>query len=164
MDDLPVGGRKLFRHYDKRIAIFRTESRIYAVDNRCPHQGYALLQGDMKGEQLTCAWHNWKFELDQDGHCSFGGEAVRSYPVLVEGGHVFVDVTDPAAEMIAPSSRSLSGVPPPSCTVARYFPRRSSSHNVSCARVRWRKTCSTLDRSSLSSGGSRSGCHFLTWP
>ena len=102
VDDLPVGGRKLFRHYDKRIAIFRTESDIYAVDNRCPHQGYALLQGDMKGEQLTCAWHNWKFELDQDGYCSFGGEAVRSYPVQVEGGQVFVDVTDPAAEVIAP--------------------------------------------------------------
>ena len=102
IDDLPTGGRKLFRHYDKRIAIFRTEQAVYAIDNRCPHQGYALLQGDLKEEQLTCAWHNWKFELDQDGFCSFGGEAVRSYPVEVRGGQVFVDVTDPAAEVVAP--------------------------------------------------------------
>ncbi len=101
-EDLPIGGRKLFRHYDKRIALFRTERDIYAIDNRCPHQGYALLQGDVKGEQLTCAWHNWKFELDEGGHCSFGGEAVRSYPVDVRGGQVFVDVTDPAAEVMAP--------------------------------------------------------------
>lgn len=101
-EDLPVGGRKLFRHYDKRIALFRTEREIYAVDNRCPHQGYALLQGDMKDETLTCAWHNWKFELDQGGFCSFGGEGVRSYPVQIRGGVVHVDVTDPAAEVIAP--------------------------------------------------------------
>ena len=101
-DDIPINGRKLFRHFDKRIALFRTERAIYAVDNRCPHQGYALLQGDVKDEQLTCAWHNWKFELDEDGLCSFGGEAVRSYPVDVRGGQVFVDVTDPSAEVMAP--------------------------------------------------------------
>ncbi len=102
IDDLLVGGRKLFRHYDKRIAIFRTEQAVYAVDNRCPHQGYALLQGEMRGETLTCAWHNWKFELDENGTCSFGGEAVRTYPVRVSQGQVFVDVTDPSAEVIAP--------------------------------------------------------------
>lgn len=102
IDDLPVGGRKLFRHYDKRIALFRTERGIYATDNRCPHQGYALLQGDMRQETLTCAWHNWKFELDESGQCSFGGESVRTYPVEARGGQVFVDITDPAAEVIAP--------------------------------------------------------------
>ena len=101
-EDLPSGSQKLFRHYHKRIAIFRTDQAIYAVDNRCPHQGYSLLQGDMKGEQLTCAWHNWKFELDEGGLCSFGGEAVRSYPVEVRAGQVFVDVTDPAAEVVVP--------------------------------------------------------------
>jgi nitrite reductase/ring-hydroxylating ferredoxin subunit len=100
--DLPVEGRKLFRHYDKRIALFRTERAIHAIDNRCPHQGYGLLDGDVKGETLTCAWHNWKFELDQGGLCSFGGESVRSYPVEVRGDQVFVDVTDPAAEVITP--------------------------------------------------------------
>jgi nitrite reductase/ring-hydroxylating ferredoxin subunit len=102
VDDLPIGGRKLFRYYDKRVAVFRTERAIYAIDNRCPHQGYALLQGDVKEETLTCAWHNWKFELDEGGFCSFGGESVRTYPVEVRGGQVFVDVTDPAAEVIAP--------------------------------------------------------------
>ena len=102
VDDLPIGGRKLFRHYDKRIALFRTGRDIYAVDNRCPHQGYALLQGEVKEETLTCAWHNWKFELDKNGVASFGGEAVRTYPVEVRNGQVFVEVTDPAAEVIAP--------------------------------------------------------------
>lgn len=102
LSDLPEGGRKLIRHFDKRIALFRTTRGVYAVDNRCPHQGYALLQGDVKDGVLTCAWHNWKFALDQAGRCTFGGESVRSYPVELRDGAVWIDVTDPAAETLAP--------------------------------------------------------------
>ncbi len=99
--DIEVGGSKLFRHLDKRIALFRTPTGVYAVDNRCPHEGYGLAQGDVKDDLLTCAWHNWKFRL-ADGTCVFGGEAVRSYPVEVRNGDVLVDITDPAPEVIAP--------------------------------------------------------------
>jgi nitrite reductase/ring-hydroxylating ferredoxin subunit len=101
LDDVPEGGAKLFRHDDKRIALFRTAKGVFAVDNRCPHEGYALTRGELKGDVLTCEWHNWKFRLD-DGTCLFGGENVRSYPVEIRGGDVFVDVTDPAPEQIAP--------------------------------------------------------------
>lgn len=78
--DLPEGSRKLIRHYDKRIAIFRTARDIYAVDNRCPHQGYALLQGDVKEEVLTCAWHNWKFALDEGGRAPSEGRMSAPMP------------------------------------------------------------------------------------
>jgi nitrite reductase/ring-hydroxylating ferredoxin subunit len=99
--DIPAGGRKLFRHEDKRIALLHTGGAVFAVDNRCPHEGYALVQGDLSGEVLTCAWHNWKFRLS-DGACLLGGEGVRTYPVEIRGSDVFVDVTDPAPETIAP--------------------------------------------------------------
>jgi hypothetical protein len=74
---------------------------VYAADNRCPHQGYALKDGDIRGDVLTCAWHNWKFRLT-DGACLFGGENIRTYPVSVRAGWVYVDLTDPAPEEIAP--------------------------------------------------------------
>ena len=99
--DIPNGRGKLWRHGDKRIALMRTDRGVYAADNRCPHQGYALVQGDVSGDVLTCAWHNWKFRLT-DGQCLFGGENIRTYPVRVSEGYVFVDVTDPAPEQIAP--------------------------------------------------------------
>jgi nitrite reductase/ring-hydroxylating ferredoxin subunit len=99
--DIRDGQGRLWRHGDKRIALFRTAAGVYAADNRCPHQGYALTDGDIRGDVLTCAWHNWKFRLT-DGTCLFGGENIRTYPVSVRDGWVFVDLTDPAPEVIAP--------------------------------------------------------------
>jgi len=99
--EIPDGHGKLWRHGDKRIALFRTPEGVYAADNRCPHQGYALKDGDIRADVLTCAWHNWKFRLT-DGKCLFGGENIRTYPVSVRDGWVYVDLTDPAPEEIAP--------------------------------------------------------------
>jgi nitrite reductase/ring-hydroxylating ferredoxin subunit len=101
VDDITDGGAKSFAYLDKRIALFRTPRGVYASDNRCPHQGYALVRGDVKDDVLTCAWHNWKFELGT-GVCTFGGENIRTYPVEIRQGQVFVDITDPAAEVIRP--------------------------------------------------------------
>ena len=54
-----------------------------------------------KDGMLTCAWHNWKFELGS-GICRHGGENIRTYPVRITDGQVFIDVADPPAEIIRP--------------------------------------------------------------
>ncbi len=101
VDDIKDGGAKSFAHAEKRIALFRTPRGVFACDNRCPHQGYALVRGDVKENVLTCAWHNWKFELGS-GACQHGGENIRTYPVRITEGQVFIDVADPPAEIIRP--------------------------------------------------------------
>ena len=95
------GAPRLLRAGAKRIALFRVGDEVRAVDNRCPHEGYALTQGSVQDGLLTCVWHNWKFRLS-DGGCVLGGEDVRSYPVRVVGGAVEVDVRDPDPETLAP--------------------------------------------------------------
>lgn len=108
VDDIRVGGARSFAYLDKRIALFRTGGGVFATDNRCPHQGYALVRGGVKDGVLTCAWHNWKFELGT-GTCRHGGEDVRSYPVQIRDGQVFVNVADLPAETIRPDLfRSLA--------------------------------------------------------
>ena len=42
VDDIREGGATLFSYLDKRIALFRTPRGVFANDNRCPYQGYAL--------------------------------------------------------------------------------------------------------------------------
>jgi nitrite reductase/ring-hydroxylating ferredoxin subunit len=87
----------VFKHHPKQIALFRVDGSVYAVDNRCPHEGYPLAAGQISnGCVLTCNWHNWKFRLDT-GECLIGGDDVRSYPTKIEAGHAWVNVADPPA-------------------------------------------------------------------
>src|SRR5258706_14579749 len=101
LDDIFEGGARSFAYLDKRIALFRTPSGVFACDNRCPHQGYALVRGEVTDGVLTCAWHNWKFELGT-GICRHGGENIREYPVRVSDGQVLVDITHPPAQGLGP--------------------------------------------------------------
>jgi nitrite reductase/ring-hydroxylating ferredoxin subunit len=99
--DLPSAGATVFKHAGDQVAIFRVEDgRIFAVDNRCPHEGYPLAQGSVTDCVLTCNWHNYKFDL-RDGACVMGEEAVRSFPVRVKDGRIEVDLAppDPAKEV-----------------------------------------------------------------
>lgn len=103
----PPGGHtaKIEKH---QLAVLRTENdEIHVVDNRCPHEGYPLAQGKLEGCVLTCAWHNWKFDV-RDGHAVMGGEGVRVFPCRIREGNIEVDLTEPdPAKSIATFLKSL---------------------------------------------------------
>jgi nitrite reductase/ring-hydroxylating ferredoxin subunit len=99
LSDFPEGSPVLRKDAEgRRYACVREGASVHAIDDACPHQGYPLSQGCVKGGVLTCAWHNWKFDL-ASGACTFGGEAVRRYPTRVEDGRVHLErVIDRGAE------------------------------------------------------------------
>lgn len=98
----------VFKKSPKQIAVFKVGENIYAVDNRCPHEGYPLAEGHVDDDcMLTCNWHNWKFRL-QDGECVLGGDDVRTYPVKQKDGNVWVDIADPPPEEV--QARVLQGL------------------------------------------------------
>ena len=85
----------VFKSRPKQIAIFKVNDQVFAIDNRCPHEGYPLVDGEVDAERclLTCAWHNWKFRLGS-GTCVLGGDHVRSYPTEIRSGEVWVDLSE----------------------------------------------------------------------
>src|SRR5678816_130893 len=88
----------VFRNGPLQIAIFHIDSKVFAIDNRCPHEGYPLAVGTVSPDcLLTCNWHNWKFKLE-DGTCIVGGDNVRSYPTRMDDGVVWVDISPPTPE------------------------------------------------------------------
>jgi nitrite reductase/ring-hydroxylating ferredoxin subunit len=88
----------VFKHPPRQIALFKVDGRIFAIDNRCPHEGYPLAVGSVSADcVLTCNWHNWKFRLE-DGQCTMGGDNVRAYPTRLDGDDVWVDLTPPPPE------------------------------------------------------------------
>jgi nitrite reductase/ring-hydroxylating ferredoxin subunit len=76
------------------IAIFIYDSKIYAVDNRCPHMGFPLNQGTVKDGILTCHWHHARFDLMNGGTFDQWAGDVTSYPVEIRNGNeVWIDVS-----------------------------------------------------------------------
>jgi nitrite reductase/ring-hydroxylating ferredoxin subunit len=79
----------------KQIALFRRADRFYACNNRCPHEGYPLSEGDLDGNRvLTCNWHNWKFDLES-GENLYGGDRLGVYPVEVRGEEIWINLAEP---------------------------------------------------------------------
>ena len=102
VETLERRGRAILRHEGRQIALFATPEGVRACNNRCPHEGYPLSEGTLgKGAEsgcvLTCNWHNWKFDLATGANLD-RGEALRVYPVKLEQGAVWLDLTDPPVE------------------------------------------------------------------
>jgi nitrite reductase/ring-hydroxylating ferredoxin subunit len=108
IQDLASRGRRVVRKAGKQILLITSDERIFAIANRCPHEGYPLSEGT-EGPNcvLTCNWHNWKFDL-ATGAALIGRDPVRTYPVELRGGEIFVDLTDPPTE--AQKERALRGL------------------------------------------------------
>ena len=76
------------------IAVFWHNERAYAVDNRCPHMGFPLARGICEDGVLTCYWHYARFDLDSGGAFDIWAGDVRTYPVTVHDGAVWVDLRE----------------------------------------------------------------------
>jgi nitrite reductase/ring-hydroxylating ferredoxin subunit len=101
-------GRKLVRCGGKQVLLIAEQDRLFAIANRCPHEGYPLSEGTLGlGCVLTCNWHNWKFDL-ASGEALVGRDPVRTYEVAERGGEIFIDVSDPPAD--TRRARTLSGI------------------------------------------------------
>ena len=101
-NELTIGSARVFKFEKEQVVLFRlSEDEIYAVNNRCPHEGYPLAQGYVKGCLVTCIWHNYKFDL-RDGSCIVGEEAVRTWPLRIRDGLIEIDMTPPAPEVLIP--------------------------------------------------------------
>ncbi len=102
IDDLPVGSMKMVRVDDRRLCLIRTSDGVFALDHACPHEGYGMTQGSLDGNLITCAWHNWKFRVD-DGTCVVGEEDITTHPATVDDdGTVRVTVRRPDPDTMRP--------------------------------------------------------------
>jgi nitrite reductase/ring-hydroxylating ferredoxin subunit len=94
VEDFQPGTLRFVHAGRRRLLVAMTPAGISVTDNACPHEGYGLVQGDLEGEVLTCAWHNWKYRLS-DGRCIRGEEDLRLYPATVRDGMVTALMSDP---------------------------------------------------------------------
>jgi len=91
--------------WHESIAVFRgLDGTLRALENRCAHRQLKLSLGVVGDCTLTCVYHGWTY--DGDGRCvkidhdlfghKFPRVGVRSYPVQVKHGLIWIFPGDPA--------------------------------------------------------------------
>jgi naphthalene 1,2-dioxygenase system ferredoxin subunit len=91
-DDVPEEDVLGVETAGKDVALYNVDGQVYATDNICTHGHARLCDGFLEGFEIECPLHQGKFDI-RDGRptCQPVTEAVRSYPVKIENGRVFVD-------------------------------------------------------------------------
>jgi naphthalene 1,2-dioxygenase ferredoxin component len=75
----------------REVALYCVEGEVYATDNVCTHGQARLCEGFLDGHEIECPLHQGKFDVRTGGPtCAPVTEAIRSYPVKIEGGRVWL--------------------------------------------------------------------------
>jgi nitrite reductase/ring-hydroxylating ferredoxin subunit/ferredoxin-thioredoxin reductase catalytic subunit len=90
-DDLADGQARHVKIGSADLALVRTKGEYFALSNVCRHAFGPLAEGFVDGYVLTCPWHGWRYDV-RDGSTDHPDADVRTYPVTVRGGEVFVRV------------------------------------------------------------------------
>jgi p-cumate 2,3-dioxygenase ferredoxin subunit len=77
-----------------RLAVYRVGDQFYCTQDLCTHGAASLSdEGDLNGYIIECTWHDGKFDIRTGQPCALPcTEALRVFPVMVEGGEVFIEV------------------------------------------------------------------------
>jgi len=75
------------------VAVFNVDDQFYVTDDACTHGPGSLSEGYIDGDVVECNFHNGQFDIRT-------GEVVsppcmipvKTYPTVVEGGAVFIEV------------------------------------------------------------------------
>ena len=91
LDDVPQDDVLGVAIAGRDIALYGVEGAVYATDNVCTHGHARLCDGFREGHEIECPLHQGRFDV-RSGQptCAPATEAVRVYPVKVEGGRVWL--------------------------------------------------------------------------
>jgi len=93
LDELEEKGRIVVGVEGNTVCLLLEGGEVHAVDNRCPHMGFPLHRGSVSDGILTCHWHHARFDLCSGGTFDQWADELRRFPVEVEDGEIYVDVT-----------------------------------------------------------------------
>ncbi len=90
--EIPDGNGKVVSINGKALAVFNCGGTFYATENTCPHRGGPLADGAVAGNNVTCPWHGWEFDIP-NGRCLTNPAAsVPTYPLELKGEEIWVSL------------------------------------------------------------------------
>ncbi len=91
LDSVPEGGSLAFDVAGLSVLVCRSAGGVFAVENRCTHNGSPLEGGRIRGHILSCPVHGARFDL-RDGSTAgaLTKAPIRTFPVEIVDRTVFV--------------------------------------------------------------------------
>jgi nitrite reductase/ring-hydroxylating ferredoxin subunit len=75
------------------VAVFNLDGAFYVTDDACTHGPGSLSEGYIDGDVIECNFHNGQFDIKTGAVVSPPCMIpVKTYPAVVEGGAVFIEV------------------------------------------------------------------------
>lgn len=77
----------------KDLAIYDVEGELFASENICNHGNARLCDGFLEGYEIECPHHQGRFDIrDGKALCAPLTENMKTYPVKIENGRVFINL------------------------------------------------------------------------
>lgn len=97
-DEIKDGEKKKITLDKKVLLLANISDTYYAIDNKCPHMGGSLFDGNLDGYNIVCPKHGSVFDV-RTGKAIKSGKFVfikvnagdtQAYPVKIEGTDILV--------------------------------------------------------------------------
>lgn len=93
LDDLWEGEMEGVEVEGCKVLLVNVDGDVRAYRNQCPHQAWALSEGDFDGETITCARHMWEFDARSGKGVNPESCQLTTYPCqLADDGTILVDL------------------------------------------------------------------------
>ncbi len=77
---------------DTEVMIANLDGEFYALDNFCPHEGWALHEGILEDDCVECPGHSHFYSVKTGQRTGVPEEKATVIPCKVEGDDVLVDL------------------------------------------------------------------------
>ena len=89
---LTEGKVKTAKVLARTVAVFRVEGVVYGIEADCKHMKASIAHGRIEGHTITCPAHGWQYDIRTGACLNEPWAQLKTYPVTLENGHIFVDV------------------------------------------------------------------------
>ena len=91
-DELNPGSGKVIFVEGRPIALFNLGGEFIALDNRCPHRGGSLGEGEIKDDIINFPWHGWELNCNTGKAVENDDVVVKTYLVENRDDEIFIKI------------------------------------------------------------------------
>ena len=102
--DLPNNSMKMIYIQGSKILVYRSNNRLFALDNSCPHRGASLSKSEIKETKIICYMHDFEYDLisgkllhipskwnDQNPNWTKSGNLLL-FPISEKDGEIYIQL------------------------------------------------------------------------